>query len=234
MTAILLALASLGAPAGAHAAAGTFPQPESLRYNVNWPSGLPLGEAEMRAARLPADPDEHRWEFTLRLEAAIPGFAVVDRHRSVATPDLCSVELEKLAERGKRTTKERTSFDPSRGLATRETLGGGGKSEFPIPACARDGLAFLYYLRRELGQGRLPPSQKVFFGGEYVVRLEYGGRQSVLVGAQRTEADRIQISAKGKASDTAFEIFFALDPARTPLLVRLPLALGTFSMELIR
>jgi hypothetical protein len=56
----------------------------------------------------------------------------------------------------------------------------------------------------------------------------------VIVGDQRTDADRIQISAKGKASDTAFEIFFALDAARTPLLIRLPLAMGTFSMELAR
>jgi hypothetical protein len=31
-----------------------------------------------------------------------------------------------------------------------------------------------------------------------------------------------------------FEVYFARNPARTPLLFRVPLALGRFSMELVR
>ena len=41
-------------------------------------------------------------------------------------------------------------------------------------------------------------------------------------------------SVKGPASEITFEVFFLKDRARTPALVRVPLALGTFSMELVR
>jgi len=51
---------------------------------------------------------------------------------------------------------------------------------------------------------------------------------------RRTDADRIVVAMKGPASDLNFEIFFSRDASRTPLLVRVPLALGTFSMELVR
>jgi hypothetical protein len=39
---------------------------------------------------------------------------------------------------------------------------------------------------------------------------------------------------KGPKSSFAFEMFFARDAARTPLLVRVPLSAGSFSMELVR
>jgi hypothetical protein len=39
---------------------------------------------------------------------------------------------------------------------------------------------------------------------------------------------------KGPASEITFEMFFARDAARTPLVIRVPLTLGTFSMELAR
>ena len=32
----------------------------------------------------------------------------------------------------------------------------------------------------------------------------------------------------------AFDLLFARDPARTPVLIRVPLSLGTFSLELMR
>jgi hypothetical protein len=46
--------------------------------------------------------------------------------------------------------------------------------------------------------------------------------------------DHIQASVKGPKSDWSFEIFFARDAARTPLLIRVPFTLGSFSLELIR
>jgi len=44
----------------------------------------------------------------------------------------------------------------------------------------------------------------------------------------------VTASVKGSASEIGFEVFFLKDAARTPALVRVPLALGTFSMELVR
>ncbi len=205
------------------------PEEETLNYTVNWPSGLSLGEASLRARSA-----GERWEFEFELDAAVPGYTVQDRYRSIARPDLCALELEKRFAHGVRKGHERTSFDADRNVAVRETLGGGGKSEIPTPACPRDALAYLYHVRRELAQGRLPPSQEVFFGARYQVNLEYRGFQTVNVNEQPTQADRFQALVKGPASQHSFEIYFARDSTRTPVLVRLALPLGIFSMELVR
>jgi hypothetical protein len=210
------------------------PNGEVLTYNVNWPSGLSLGEAQMRADRVPGSGGAPgRWDLRLSLDAAIPGFSVSDRYRSAASTELCSQEFEKEITRGKKTAKERVTFDAAAGSARRETLAGGGISVFRVPSCAKDALAFVYFLRRELSQGRLPAAQTIIFGGEYQLRLEYGGRQRITIGDQQLDADRVTAAVKGKASDTSVEIFIAQDRSRRPLLIRVPLALGAFSMELV-
>jgi hypothetical protein len=211
------------------------PEVETLTYAVNWPSGLSLGEAQLQAARkTPQEGSPERWELRFTLDAAIPGFALADRLRSVTTPELCSVEFERDTTHGKRSGKELTTFDSSAAIAKRQTLvpAGGGKSEFSTPPCARDAIAFLYFVRRELAQGRLPQSQTIFFGGPYQVHLEFGGRQRLRVGEEQIEADRIAATMKGPSSAVSFEIFFAQDRSRRPVLVRVPLALGVFTMEL--
>ncbi len=199
---------------------------ESLEYTVNWPSGLSLGEARMQAGR-----SGEEWRFELALDAALPGFAITDSFRSTAAGDFCSREFFRESVHGKRKTNEKTTYDESRGVAVRETVGG-GKSELEIPSCARDGLAFLYFMRNELAQGRLPAPQTVYFGGPYRLQVEYGGTQSVRANDRPYTADRIVASFKGPASSATFEMFFARDAARTPVIVRVPLPLGSFSMEL--
>jgi Protein of unknown function (DUF3108) len=208
---------------------------ETLSYSVNWPSGLSLGEGRLVTRQIKGGSDAgDRWEFQFSLDAAIPGFQVADRHRSLASAGLCSIELEKEATHGKRKSNERTVFEPKRGIATRQTLDGGGKSEMEIPECPRDALAFLYHVRRELASGRVPPPQTIYFGAPYAVHFEFGGRQTVNVGGVQVEADRLVASIRGKASDVTVELFFALDGTHRPVLVRVPLALGTFSLELVR
>jgi hypothetical protein len=80
----------------------------------------------------------------------------------------------------------------------------------------------------------VPPAEAVFFGARYQVRLEYTGPQIISVGGKKAEADRVVAQLKGPASEATVEFFFARDPARTPLLVRAPLSMGTFAMELVR
>jgi hypothetical protein len=92
----------------------------------------------------------------------------------------------------------------------------------------------LYYVRQELSQGRMPPQQAVYFGAPYDIRLEFMGTQRIPLGEAQVEADRVTASVKGPSSEINFEVFFLKDRARTPVLVRVPLALGTFSMELVR
>jgi len=213
-----------------HLAASAQPQgEETLNYTINWPSGLSLGEASLRARQA-----DDRWELEFEIDAAVPGFSVQDRYRSLIGPGLCAVELEKQFRRGNKKGHERTRFDLERGIAVRETLGGGGKSEIPLPPCPRDALGFLLYLRRELGQGRLPPAQEIFFGARYQVSLEYRGFHTVRVNEVPTQADRFLARVKGPACDHSFDVYFARDPARTPVLVRVSFPLGIFSMELVR
>lgn len=223
------ALLALLLPAGPAAAQSGFPfTSETLHYSVNWPSGLSLGEGNLRAAR-----NSDRWEFEMTLDASIPGFAVHDRYRSAATANLCSLEFEKDLTHGSRRAREKTVFAYGEGIAHRTTLNG-GKSEISISDCGRDALDFLFFARRELGQGRVPPAQTVLFGSAYEVRMEYTGLQSVSVNDAKVQADRVTVAFKGPSSDYSFEIFFARDAARTPVVIRAPFALGSFSMELVR
>src|SRR5689334_22705806 len=152
---------------------------ETLRYSINWPSGLSLGDATMSAVRT-----EGRWAFEVTLEAGVPGFAIKDKYRSTVEGDLCSSQLERDVSHGGKKVKEKTTFDQQKGTAHRATVlpENGGVSNFDIPTCGRDALAFVYYVRREMGQGRVAPPQKVFFGSAYTVRIEYTGAMNITVG----------------------------------------------------
>jgi hypothetical protein len=206
---------------------------ETLRYTVNWASGVSLGEAHMTATRGKAANGTERWDFEMALDASVPGFTVSDHYRADASADLCSMTFDKDITHGARKSHEEIEFDSHDGVARRHTSGG-GKSDVPTSQCARDALTFLYHARQELGQGRVAPYEDILFGSPYQVRLEYTGPQTVKVGNKSSETDRVVATLKGPASEITFEMFFARDPARTPLVIRVPLSLGTFSMELAR
>lgn len=227
-----LALAGLAALA-APASAPTFDS-EQLHYAVNWPSGLSLGEVQLRSTRVkPTPKSAERYDFEFSIDASIPGFAVADRYHSEASKDFCSIEFDKKIAHGKKKAEEKTTFDPEKSTATRETKDG-GKSDLTTPMCAKDALAFLYFVRRELAQGRLTPRQKVYFGSPYEVRVEFAGTQMIKLADNPVEADRLNVSLKGPQSDVNFETYFLKDAARTLAMVRVPLAVGTFSMELMK
>ena len=209
---------------------------ESLRYSINWPSGLSLGEAVLRSDRVRDQPEKGReqWEFELNVDASVPGFIVRDHYQSSAISGLCSLQLDKNYVHGRRKSEERITFDQQKNSALRETLNGGGKSEISVSPCARDALTFLQFVRKELAQGRLAPQQPVVLGAVYQVRLEFTGAQAIRVADQRVDADRIVATIKGPATDLTVEVFFARDPTRTPVLAKIPLSLGTFTVELVR
>jgi hypothetical protein len=201
---------------------------ESLRYSINWASGLSLGEATLRA-----DKGKEGWDFEVTMDASIPGFALRDDYHSNATPDLCAIELDKTFTHGSKKADEKITFDQQNHTATRQTQNGGGKTDISISTCAKDALTFMQFARNELAQGRLAPQQSVIFGAPYNVRVEYTGAQKVKYGDQTADADRILATVKGPTTDLTVEIFFARDAARTPLLARIPLTLGSFTVELI-
>ena len=210
---------------------------ESLDYVVNWPSGLSAGEVTLNSTGLHEQNgtvSTHSWSFDLDVDAGVPGFAIRDMYRATAVGDFCSQQLEKTTSHGKRKTEERISFDPQKTTVTRETLHGGGKTEIQVSPCARDPLTFLQFARHEIAQGRMPPQQAVVFGAVYQVRMVYSGTQAVTVGSKKVDADRVQTNIKGPSSDLTVDLYFARDAARTPVLMRIPLPLAAFTVELMR
>lgn len=210
---------------------------ETLHYSIEWPSGLSLGEATLRSDRAAGGTGSAPgWEFDLNLDASVPGFAIRDRYTSTANPDFCSWTLDKKVARGARISEERVVFDPSKTVATRETVRGAqiaGTSQLAVPVCARDALTLLQFVRRELQQGRLPSAQPAILGAAYQVRLEYLGTTAIHLGSQQMDTDRFRTSIKGPASEFILESFFARDPARTPVMIKIPLSIATFIVELI-
>jgi hypothetical protein len=228
---LAMVVALLAEPAVIPASVDGFPfTDESLKYSVNFSTGISLGEAHMVARRDPS----HGWNFNFTMDASLPRYPIIDRFNAYADAELCSLRFDRSSEHGSRKAKELTYFDRGRSIAVRSTKGGGGLSEIPVGLCPHDALSFLYYLRRELGQGRVPPNDVILASGPYRVSLVYAGEKSIAQKKQQVPADQINCTVKGPASETHLEILFARDAARTPLLVRCPFSLGTFSLELVR
>ena len=225
---LAIAVVAFGWGRGVSAQTGFPFQDESLHYTVNWPGGHGLGQATLTARQ--SGPG---WNFGITIQAGIPGYAVADQYRSVTNASGCSVEFQRTISHGERKSQDQTAFNYQQNVAQRRTVNG-GRSEIPLPSCAHDALAFIYYARRELGQGRVPAPEQVFYGPAHSAQLQYAGPQTIDVGEQPVTADRVLVYIQGPASDTQLEIFFARDPARTPLLVRVPFSVGTLSLELAR
>jgi hypothetical protein len=204
---------------------------ETLRYSINWPSGLSLGDATFTAHHT-----QSGWSFDASASAGVPGFTLSDKYRSSSTANLCSIDFTREITHGKKKTAEKTSFDHEKNAAHRETTlpKDGGITNFDTHTCARDALTFVYFARREMGQGRVAPTETVYLGGAYSVHMEYTGAMNIKSGDKPAVTDHVNVSIKGPAASLTFEIFFARDAARTPLLVRIPVSMGTFALELAR
>ena len=207
----------------------SFPQKEALRYVLNWESGLSLGDAQLTAN--PAAGDAGNWEFSLQMQAAVPKFPIAEFARSLASSNFCTLESEKKAVRGQHKADEKTTFEPRLLKATRQTING-GKSEIPVSPCAKDALAFFYYLRHELAQGRLPQPETVFYGAPYQIGVQYIGTQKLKAGDEVVDAERIGVSIKGPVVKQNVEILFLKDAVRTPARVRVILPAGAITMDL--
>ncbi|HEX4274376.1 MAG TPA: DUF3108 domain-containing protein [Bryobacteraceae bacterium] len=221
---------ALAAPLSTPAPTGFPFTDEDLNYNVTWPSGISLGEAHMHAKH-----SSSNWNFELTLNAGVPGYAVKDTYASQAVGDLCSSSFDRTTSHGSRTAKEHETIDRDRGTATRTTVAkDAGKSDFPVPACVKDALTYIFYARREMGQGKVPAAQQVLFGGLYNIRSDYGGAATITQNEKPIQTDKLTCTIKAGTSEYKVDIYFARDAARTPLRISAPLAMGKFSMELIR
>jgi hypothetical protein len=204
---------------------------EALHYTMNWQSGLSLGDATLSARHSAAG-----WNFDVALDAGVPGFALADKYSSTTDTGICSQVLDReMSHAGKRVS-ERTTFDQKAGSAQRVTLfpDGGGKSTYEVASCARDAVAFSYYARIELGQGRVPTPQQILFGSPYSVHMDYGGAQNIKLDKKTELTDKLTVSVRGPRSDFHFDVFYARDAARTPVRIVVPAPVGTLTLDLVR
>ena len=229
-TAGVLVLLGIAAAPATPPATATIPGPsgEHLQYAVNWPSGLNLGELDIQATR-----SGSKLNFEGTLDASIPGFDIHDHYRSAATQEFCSTEFGKEFHHGSKAGDETTTFDLAGSMLTRLNKNGATGTAATGP-CPKDALDYIYFVRNELAHGRLPQQQLVYFGAAYNVRLDFGGAQKIRVAGADTDTDRITANVHGPASDFAIQIFFAHDAARTPVLARVPVSVGTLSLELMK
>jgi hypothetical protein len=222
--ALVATLSFAAAPVATQPALTGFPfTDEDLNYSINWPTGVSLGEAHLHAKHSGAN-----WNFTLSLDAGIPGFAIKDTYRADMVPDFCSVSFDRTTSHGSHTAQDRETIDRDHATATR------GKTEIPVPACVKDALTYLFYSRREMGQGRVPAAQDILFGALHPIRVDYLGASMISVNGKQVQSDKVTCTIGLGSSDYMFDVYYARDPARTPLLITAPFAVGKFSMELIR
>jgi hypothetical protein len=164
----------------------------------------------------------------------VPVFEIHDSYKASASPNYCVSEFTKKYQHGKRRGDEKESVDRAHGSVVRTTGNGGGKSEFSVPDCVKDALTLLMYTRKEMGQGRVPGAQRVLFGTLYDAQLTYTGAETIKTGGKDATADRVVVVLKGPKSNVQVEMLLARDAARTPLQFKLPLPVGSFSLELVR
>jgi hypothetical protein len=222
-------LLMLAAPSSTPAPSGFPFADEDLNYAVTWPSGISLGEAHMHAKHSGTN-----WNLELAIEAGVPGYTVKDTFHAETAGDLCATSFERNTMQGSKSTREKTTVDRDRSVATRTTVAkDAGKSDFPVPACVKDALTYIYYARREMGQGRVPGPQQILYSGLVTIRADYSGAATITVNDKPVQTDKLTCTIKAGTSEYPVDVFFARDAARTPLRITAPLAMGKFSMELV-
>lgn len=222
----VLALSS--AAVGQESSAVPFASGERLRYEIVWPSGLRLGDAEFVA-----NSNQAGWAFTADISANLPVIVVQDKYQSSTDFSLCSTRFAKQVIHGKRKQNEEVEFDQSDNTALRKNLADSTTQDLIVPPCARDALAYLYYLRQDLSQGRVPPPDDFNFGPQMQISVSYVETRKIEARGVMQDADRLLIYVTGGEKPINIEVFLAKDAARTPLLLQAPFELGTFSLRLV-
>lgn len=203
---------------------------ERLIFNLLWPSGITLGEAVLEASGT---------DQGIRLEATVaadlPQYRIAYTFTSLIDEQLCSIRFSETLREGKNARETSFEFDQRNHLVRRTRAG--QTTESPIPACARDPLALLYHFRKQLAFNQLPVGTleavgAFHLGEDYSVRYEPITPETVKLGTKQWEGDRFLVTARGSDGDHSFEMWVRPDTSRTPVAIRVPFSLATFSAEL--
>jgi hypothetical protein len=204
-----------------------FSSGETLRYDIVWPSGLRLGEAQFTA-----NSNQAGWAFSADLSANLPVLAIEDAYKSNTDFSLCSVSFKKVVSHGNKKQNEEVAFNQDENTALRRNLANGTTQNLVTPPCVRDALTYVYALRQDLAQGRVPPPDDFNYGPQYQISVSYVETREIEAAGKMQPADRLLVDVTGGEKPVNIELFLAQDAARTPLLIRVPFELGTFSLRL--
>jgi hypothetical protein len=188
---------------------------------------LRLGEA-----RFTASSNQAGWAFAADLSANLPVLAIEDKYESKTDFSLCSTSFKKVVSHGERKQNEEVAFNQDENSAQRRNLANGTTQELVVPPCARDALTYLYSLRLDLAQGRVPPPDDFNFGTQFQISVSYVETREIEAAGKMQQADRLLVDVTGGEKPVNIELFLAQDADRTPLLIRVPFELGTFSLKL--
>lgn len=155
---VLLALLAAEVPVqGAEENPIPFGPGETLTYDVNWS----IFHAGQVTATLQRDPQGSRNTFLVKTTARSEGFVSIlykvrDEFQSVFNADpVCSLEIAKQINEGRRHRNAKITFDSVRGLAILNERNLSKPSEPPkhdehaIPSCVEDIVSGFYYLRSQ-------------------------------------------------------------------------------------
>ena len=203
---------------------------ERLTFNLLWPSGISFGEAFLEASRV-----GEQIHLKATVVAELPQHRVSYSFTSITDQQLCSIRFNETLREGQKTTETSSEFDQEKHVV--RSTRAGATTEHAIPACARDPLALHYHFRRQLALGQVPIGTPeavgaFYLGGDYAVRYEAITPESVKLGSKEWEGQRFLITARGSSGERSFEMWLRPDDARTPVAIRIPFSLATFSAEL--
>jgi Protein of unknown function (DUF3108) len=214
---------------------------ETLTYDVNW-SIFPAGEVTATLTRNKNDSDD---AFVVTTTARSQGFVsllyrVQDEFRSVFNPEtLCSTEISKQINEGRRHKITKITFDSGRGLAILDERDVEARNNPPkhdehkIPSCVQDIISAFYFVR----------SQPLRVGQEVKLAINDGSKTRTVVAAVtarrkiRTplgihEALRVEPTVFGNLYEKKkgkLVIWFSDDKYHYPLRIRATLKLGAIT-----
>lgn len=207
--------------------AGSFPWPEGekLELEIFWPSGVTMGEATLQASNVK---DMHF--LSASMEVVLPQGRMLYKFTSTTDANLCSREFHQSVERGRKFWEEVTRFDSEAGTAS---VSRDGKTrEIAAGKCARDPLAYLYYYRAQSAAGKHPSQDSLFLTGPLALTITAKGKEQVKINRIARQADRYQIAYPSETGPGTLELWLDGSARQTPVAIRLPLPLATFSAEL--
>lgn len=213
---------------------------ETLTYDVTW-SIFPAGQVSATLARVEGrTPETYEVITTARSQGFVSIlYNVENEFHSLFDPrSLCSIQIRKKINEGRRHKDTRIVFDPSRKLAILDERDL-SKSDAPpkhaenaIPECVEDVVTAFYYMRRKplhVGdQIRLPINDGA---RTYDVSVDVQARELVQTPLGTRAAFRVEPKVFGGLYKRPGRmlIWFSDDEQRLPLRIKVSIAMGTIT-----